>query len=126
MEGSVELNINNNIGTIEFYHPQSNSLPSNILEKLAKTIEECGNNEFCWLKQNYMEINSNKEKFLSKFRPEYPNTWKEQPNKWLNTYNLLNVMTQYEDKYNNFKLYNDHYRVLYIIYIIILLKDLIL
>ena len=45
MEGSVELNINNNIGTIEFYHPQSNSLPSNILEKLAKTIEECGNND---------------------------------------------------------------------------------
>ena len=45
MEGSVQLNINNNIGTIEFYHPQSNSLPSNILEKLAKTIEECGNND---------------------------------------------------------------------------------
>ncbi len=82
-------------------------------EKLYESImkanyEECGNNEFCWLKQNYMEINSNKEKFLSKFRPEYPNTWKEQPNKWLNTYNLLNVMTQYEDKYNNFKFLGVH------------------
>ena len=35
-------------------------------------------------------------------------------------------MIEYKNKYNNFKLYNDHYRVLYIIYIIILLKDLIL
>jgi len=45
MEGSVTLEIKNNIGEIEFFHPQSNSLPSKILNKLALTIKECGTND---------------------------------------------------------------------------------
>tara|TARA_Y100001970_G_scaffold294296_1_gene450006 strand:+ start:328 stop:1182 length:855 start_codon:yes stop_codon:yes gene_type:complete len=69
---------------------------------------ECGDNEYCWLKQNYMEINKNIDKFLEKFRPEQPNTWKDNPKQWLNTYNLLNVMSQYEKKYKNFKFLGVH------------------
>ena len=45
MQGSVTLEIKNNIGTIEFFHPQSNSLPSEILSKLASTISEAGTND---------------------------------------------------------------------------------
>lgn len=45
MQGSVTLEIKNNIGTIEFFHPQSNSLPSEILNKLASTIYETGTND---------------------------------------------------------------------------------
>tara|TARA_B110000858_G_scaffold195854_1_gene253238 strand:- start:1614 stop:2369 length:756 start_codon:yes stop_codon:yes gene_type:complete len=44
MEGSVNLNIKDGIGTIEFYHPQSNSLPAHILNNLAETILSCGLN----------------------------------------------------------------------------------
>ena len=40
----VKLDVENGIGTIEFFHPQSNSLPGEILEKLADTIAEAGNN----------------------------------------------------------------------------------
>jgi methylglutaconyl-CoA hydratase len=43
MQGSVKLEVKNSIATIEFYHPQSNSLPSKILEKLASKITDCGN-----------------------------------------------------------------------------------
>lgn len=43
MQGSVNLEVKNSIATIEFYHPQSNSLPSKILEKLASKITYCGN-----------------------------------------------------------------------------------
>jgi len=43
MQGSVNLEVKNSIATIEFYHPQSNSLPSKILEKLASKITDCGN-----------------------------------------------------------------------------------
>jgi methylglutaconyl-CoA hydratase len=42
--GSVEYTINNQIATIEFGHPLSNSLPGKILGKLAETITELGNN----------------------------------------------------------------------------------
>ena len=45
MQGSVTLEIKNNIGIIEFFHPQSNSLPSEILNKLASTISQAGTND---------------------------------------------------------------------------------
>ena len=44
-QGSVELSVTNGIGTIEFFHPLSNSLPGKILAKLASTITEAGNRE---------------------------------------------------------------------------------
>jgi len=44
-QGSVELSVTNVIGTIEFFHPLSNSLPGKILAKLASTITEAGNRE---------------------------------------------------------------------------------
>lgn len=45
MNEYVKINIENGIGTIEFFHPQSNSLPSNLLEKLANTISRAGDNQ---------------------------------------------------------------------------------
>jgi methylglutaconyl-CoA hydratase len=44
--GSVEYTINNQIATIEFGHPLSNSLPGKILAKLAESITELGNNDY--------------------------------------------------------------------------------
>jgi methylglutaconyl-CoA hydratase len=43
MSAYVKHNIQNNIATIEFFHPEQNSLPSDILTKLAYTITEIGN-----------------------------------------------------------------------------------
>jgi methylglutaconyl-CoA hydratase len=43
--GTVTLNISNGIGTIAFFHPQSNSLPGALLNKLAETITDAGENE---------------------------------------------------------------------------------
>ena len=42
MKEYVKLDVKNNIGTIEFYHPQSNALPRNILSELANTIQNAG------------------------------------------------------------------------------------
>ena len=44
MSNYVNLNISNGIGTVEFFTEQSNSLPGDILSKLAATIAEAGNN----------------------------------------------------------------------------------
>ncbi len=43
--GSVTFELHNHIGTIEFYHPQSNSLPGKLLEELAQAIHGAGNDE---------------------------------------------------------------------------------
>ena len=46
MSGYVKSHIDHNgVNTIEFYHPQSNSLPSKLLEELAQTIHGAGNDE---------------------------------------------------------------------------------
>ncbi|NQY05078.1 MAG: enoyl-CoA hydratase/isomerase family protein [Flavobacteriaceae bacterium] len=41
----VKQEINNGIATIEFFHPAHNSLPGDILAKLANTITEAGQND---------------------------------------------------------------------------------
>ena len=43
-EAYVKQNTQNNIATIEFFHPAKNSLPGNILAQLAETITEAGKN----------------------------------------------------------------------------------
>lgn len=42
--GYVKSNTKNHITTIEFFHPQSNSLPSKLLEELTTEIHSAGNN----------------------------------------------------------------------------------
>ena len=44
-KGNVTLAVENNIGTITFSHPQSNALPSHLLELLTDTITNAGKNE---------------------------------------------------------------------------------
>lgn len=44
MEGYVKSHIEHGINTIEFFHPQSNSLPGKILEELAHEIHFAGTN----------------------------------------------------------------------------------
>ncbi|OYU81637.1 MAG: enoyl-CoA hydratase [Flavobacterium sp. BFFFF1] len=44
-EAYVKSNIENNIATIEFFHPEQNSLPGNILAQLAETITKTGNDD---------------------------------------------------------------------------------
>ena len=44
-QGKVGTAIENGIGTIEFFHPLSNSLPGKLLSELASTITEMGEND---------------------------------------------------------------------------------
>lgn len=43
--GYVKVEKSNQISTVEFYHPASNSLPGSILAKLAETITELGTDD---------------------------------------------------------------------------------
>ena len=45
MEGHVKSHIEHGINTIEFFHPQSNSLPGKILEELAREIHFAGTHD---------------------------------------------------------------------------------
>ncbi len=43
--GKVELHLENGVGTIEFSHPASNSLPGTLLKELADTITRAGEDD---------------------------------------------------------------------------------
>lgn len=43
-ESYVSLSIENKVGYIEFFHPNRNSMPSDVLSQLAKTIIDAGKN----------------------------------------------------------------------------------
>ena len=45
MEAYVKITSENSVGTIEFFHPQSNSLPGHILAELASTITKAGEDD---------------------------------------------------------------------------------
>lgn len=45
MEGTISSTIENGIGTITFFHPQSNSMPGTQLRNLAAEIEKLGKDE---------------------------------------------------------------------------------
>jgi methylglutaconyl-CoA hydratase len=45
MEAYVKTEFHNGVTTIEFFHPQSNSLPGKLLEALAQKIHGAGNDE---------------------------------------------------------------------------------
>ncbi|MDB4251050.1 enoyl-CoA hydratase/isomerase family protein, partial [Flavobacteriales bacterium] len=45
MEAYVKITNEKSVGTIEFFHPQSNSLPGHILAELATTITKAGEDD---------------------------------------------------------------------------------
>ena len=59
------------------------------------------NKESCWVRQ--MTKNSKQEQeLLDAFAPESPKEWKKNPNEWLSSIDILQVMNQYEKKYKCF------------------------
>lgn len=66
--------------------------------------------ESCWINLDFMKlIKSNARLELQNtFRPIQPSTWKINDRTWLNTYDILNVLHQYERKYPSFKFLGVH------------------
>jgi len=59
------------------------------------------NKESCWLKQKFVEGKLDKE-LHSSFAPVSPKEWSKNPNEWLSSNDILEVMKQYEIKYKCF------------------------
>ncbi len=46
-QGKVYSTVDNGVGTVTFFHPQSNSLPGELLQELAAEINKVGNDDSC-------------------------------------------------------------------------------
>lgn len=73
-----------------------------IRDQLLQAYEKiCDKHQFCWIRQTLTE--SEKIAKLEKaFRPRKPSSWDYDRNTWLNTYDILYVLEQYEELYKDF------------------------
>lgn len=59
--------------------------------------------ESCWLKQPFVKESVAKQIREFAFAPEAPKEWNQNPNEWLSSLEIENVMKQYEKAYKCFK-----------------------
>ena len=63
-------------------------------------IQTC-NKESCWIDQMAKGTKLEKD-LMDSFAPESPEDWKKNPNEWLSSVDIINVMKQYEKIYKCF------------------------
>ena len=76
--------------------------PKEIWDYLKNQLNNVCSNEKCWLDQQFSVNNLDKELKEHTFAPFAPNSWKKNPNEWLSSVDIEQVMKQYEDKYKCF------------------------
>jgi hypothetical protein len=85
-------------------HPES-KIDTNDSKEIWNTLNSklkgiC-NKESCWLKQKFVNGSLNKE-LEESYAPVSPKEWSKNPNEWLSSVDILEVMKQYEEKYKCF------------------------
>lgn len=64
--------------------------------------DRCGN-ESCWLKDANIPEKFKRKMIKTAFAPRAPKSWKDAPNTWLSSTDIMNVMEQYERAYPKFR-----------------------
>jgi len=75
--------------------------PKEIWHSLQKYMNHVCNKESCWLKQTFAQGKID-NKMTDSFAPTSPQEWKRNPNEWLSSVDIMNVMKQYENAYKCF------------------------
>ena len=102
--------------------PASGCLPVSILKRVAKKVGVVDSQPAPRLRSalekqlnvqpgkelsfvNALPLNDSEKQYLKTtyLRPDQPLKWKEDPDMWLDSTNIENVMKQYEDAYSNFE-----------------------
>jgi hypothetical protein len=73
-----------------------------IWDKLRNYYSNICNKESCWIRQMTKDTKMEKE-LMESFAPKSPDEWKKNPNSWLSSIDILEVMNQYEKKYKCFE-----------------------
>lgn len=82
-------------------HPIKTKNTKKIWDQLKEYYTTICNKESCWVRQMTKNTKLEKE-LLDAFAPESPKGWKKNPNEWLSSLDILQVMNQYEKTYKCF------------------------
>ena len=75
--------------------------PKDIHKQISEMLGGVCNKESCWIKQR-AEFGKIESDGADSFAPESPEEWKKNPNEWLSSIEIMNVMKQYEKAYKCF------------------------
>ena len=73
-----------------------------IWSQLKSNMSDVCDIESCWLKQQFIEHDVDKELSSYTFTPKSPKSWTKNPTEWLSSVDIENVMKQYEKTYKCF------------------------
>ena len=85
-------------------HPDvkiTSSSPKEIHRQISEKLSGICNKESCWIKQK-ADFGPIESDMAESFAPESPPEWKKNPNEWLSSIDIINVMKQYEKAYKCF------------------------
>jgi len=86
-------------------HPDSKILSTStydIWKQLKINMQDVCDVESCWLKQQFISNDVDKELSSYTFTPKSPKSWSKNPTEWLSSVDIDSVMKQYEKTYKCF------------------------
>jgi len=81
---------------------KSNNL-KDIWNSLGYYMKNTCSSEACWIKNSLFKNNFSEKEMKNIFAPRQPEDWKKNPNEWLSSIEILELMKQYEDAYKCFE-----------------------
>ena len=83
-------------------HKIESNTPYEIWSRLKVNMKDVCDIESCWLKQQFISNDLDKELSSHTFTPKSPKSWVKNPTEWLSSIDIENVMKQYENTYKCF------------------------
>jgi hypothetical protein len=76
--------------------------PKKIWNFIKEKFKNICDKESCWLKQKFIRGNVDSD-LIDSFSPKIPERWKTNPNEWLSSVDILEVLNKYEKTYPDFE-----------------------
>ena len=86
-------------------HPRNKIIsdePYEIWDFFKNKFSNTCDSEKCWMRQQFAKNGLTKEMTMYTFAPDAPSEWETNPNEWLTSNDLTNVMAHFEKKHPNF------------------------
>lgn len=97
----ISENILHEVGLV---HGALPNLKGNELRNWLTRKTRC-KTERCWIEKAAIDARKKKDILKTYFRPTMPDEWIKDPDQWLDSNNIADVMNQYEEVYPHFKFY---------------------
>jgi len=101
-----QLKVQGDIGGAKPIHPEAFASEDALAAALNDRLSKSGcKDDACWIEQPFVKSSGDLYRKLSKnFIPRMPATWKKRgkEREWLDTYDILSVMKQFEDKHSSY------------------------